>query len=188
MTSASGSLYPASEALANARRSSSEGGFAGSRRSTTFFTLGQLVEYFDLSRVSHNPAAFDREKLLWMNGHYIREAPDERLASLLLEALRGRGLDPDPETVRAAIPLVKERMHTINEGVDYLGFLFVQEVAPDEKAAKLLGPDQADLLREAASRLDAVEDWTHQEIERVLRGLQEERGLSARQAFQPAEA
>ncbi len=155
---------------------------------TTFFTLDELVEHFDLSRVSHNPAAFDREKLLWMNGHYIREAPDERLAWMLLEALRERGLDPDPETVGAAVPLVKERMHTINEGVDYLGFLFAQEVAPDEKAGKLLGPDQADLLRETASRLEAVEDWTHEEIEHVLRGLQEERGLSARQAFQPVRA
>jgi len=155
---------------------------------TTFFTREALIELFDLSRVSHNPAAFDREKLLWMNGHYLRESSDASLAELLRDGLRAEGIDADEAVVRAAVPVVKERMHTVKEGVAYLRFLFVDEVTPDEKAAKMLGPDQADLLREAASRLEAIEDWTHEEIERVLRALQEERGLSSRQAFQPVRA
>jgi glutamyl-tRNA synthetase len=155
---------------------------------TTFFTRDELIAHFDLSRVSHNAAAFDRDKLLWMNGHYLRESPDEGVAGLLLEGLREQGIAADAETVRAAVPLVKERMHTVKEGVNYLRFLFADEVTPDEKAAKLLGPDQADLLREAASRLEAVEEWTTEEIEGVLRGLQEARGLSARHAFQPIRA
>ena len=54
---------------------------------TTFFTMDDLVEKFDLSRVSHNPAAFDPDKLRWMNGHYVRESPDERVAELLVERL-----------------------------------------------------------------------------------------------------
>jgi glutamyl-tRNA synthetase len=155
---------------------------------TTFFTREELIGRFDLSRVSHNPAAFDRDKLLWMNGHYIREAPDERIAELLLERLVADGVEADPDVVAAAVPLVKERMHTIIEGVDYLRFLFVEEVELDAKAAKLLGPDQAELLREVASRLEAVGDWTTEEIERVLRALQQERELSPRHAFQPVRA
>jgi glutamyl-tRNA synthetase len=155
---------------------------------TTFFTRQEMAEKFDLGRVSHNPAFFDREKLRWMNGHYIRECPDERLTELLVEALARRGVDADDATVRASVPMIKERMHTIAEGVDYLRFLFVEEVVYDEKAAKLLTPDQAELLREAASRLEAVGDWAPQEIEVVLRGLQEERDLSSRHAFQPIRA
>lgn len=155
---------------------------------TTFFTPEELIERFDLRRVSHNPAAFDREKLLWMNGHYIREARDERLAGLLVEHLRAEGLDADPATVAAAVPLVKERMHTVAEGVAYLRFLFVDDVAPDEKAAKMIGPEHADLLREAASRLEAIEDWSHEEIERVLRLLQQDLQLSSKNAFQPIRA
>jgi len=155
---------------------------------TTFFTPEELIERFDLRRVSHNPAAFDREKLLWMNGHYIREARDERLAGLLVEHLRAEGLDADPATVAAAVPLVKERMHTVAEGVAYLRFLFVDDVAPDEKAAKMIGPEHAALLREAASRLEAIEDWSHEEIERVLRLLQQDLQLSSKNAFQPIRA
>jgi glutamyl-tRNA synthetase len=154
---------------------------------TTFFTLEELVEKFDLARVSRNPAAFDPEKLTWMNGHYLRAASEDRLVSLLLEALAWEGIEADPGTVRAALPLVRERMHTVREGVGYLRFLFV-EVEPDERARRLLGPDRAEYLREVARRLEAVEDWTAEEVERVLRALKDERGLSSRDAFQPVRA
>jgi glutamyl-tRNA synthetase len=156
--------------------------------STTFFSKEELVEKFDLSRVSHNPAAFDREKLLWLNGHYIRESPDERVAGLLEEAFAAEGMKPDPALVLRAVPLVKERMHTIREGVEYLRFLLEEEVEPDEKAAKYLGPDRADYLREVASRLEGLDEWTHAESERVLRSLQEEHELSSKQAFMPVRA
>jgi glutamyl-tRNA synthetase len=155
---------------------------------TTFFTMDELAEKFDLSRVSRNPAAFDPDKLRWMNGHYIREAPDERIAELLVEQLIEDGVPAEPAVVAQAVPLVKERMHTVREGADYLRFLFADLVDPDEKAAKLLGPDQAELLREVALRLEELEDWTTEEIERILRFLQEERGLSPRHAFQPIRA
>ena len=94
----------------------------------------------------------------------------------------------DPKVVATAIPLVKTRMHTIKEGVDYLRFLFVDEVEPDEKARKLLGPERAEYLREAAARLEAVEDWKADEIRSVLDGLKKERELSNNQAFQPIRA
>jgi glutamyl-tRNA synthetase len=155
---------------------------------TTFFTRDELIKHFDLSRVSHNAAAFDRDKLRWMNGHYIREANDDRLADLLTEALRREGLDPDPVTVRAVIPLIKERMHTIREGVEYVRFLFLDEVEPDAKAAKLLGPDRADYLKEVASRLEGLDEWRHEDIDRLLRAIQEEHELSSRQAFMPIRA
>jgi glutamyl-tRNA synthetase len=64
----------------------------------------------------------------------------------------------------------------------------VDEVVPDEKAQRMLGPDRAELLREAASRLEAIEEWRSEEIEQVLRALKDERGLSSNQAFQPIRA
>jgi glutamyl-tRNA synthetase len=156
--------------------------------STTLLDREQLVRRFDLTHVSRNPAAFDRDKLRWMNGHYIREASDARLAELLVEAMFAQGLDADLETVLAAVPLVKERMHTVIEGAGLIWFLFVDEVEPDEKALRMLGPDRAEFLAEATSRLDAIEEWKLVEIETVLRTLQEESGLSPKQAFQPIRA
>jgi glutamyl-tRNA synthetase len=155
---------------------------------TTFFDRKDLIEKFDLSRVSHNPAAFDADKLRWMNGHYMRETPEDRLTGLLVEALSEEGVSPDPETVAAAVPLVKTRMHTLKEGVELVRFLFADDVEPDEKARKMLGPERAEYLREVASRLEAVEDWRAEEIEGVLRALQAERELSSNHAFQPIRA
>ena len=154
---------------------------------TTFFSRQELIEHFDLDRVSHNPAAFDRQKLVWMNGHYLRELPLEKLAGHVGEWLRREGIPYDEPTLMAALPLIRERIKLLSEAPDMLRFLF-QDVEPDQKAAKLLGPDRSEYLREAASRLEAVEEWTAIEIRRVLETLKEERGLSSTQAFQPLRA
>jgi glutamyl-tRNA synthetase len=138
--------------------------------------------------VSHNPAAFDVDKLTWMNGHYLREADDTPLAELVQQELLREGIEANPELVDAAIPLIKTRMQTIPEGAALIRFLFVDEVVPNEDAVKMLGAERADYLREAASRLEAIEEWTHEEIDRVLRALKDERGLSSKQAFQPIRA
>lgn len=155
---------------------------------TTFFTLRELIERFELSRVSRNPATFDVEKLTWMNGHYIREVPDARLAELVGRELLHDGVDADASVVDAAVPLIKERMATIREGASLIRFLFVEPVQLDERARTMLGADRADLLREATSRLEAVEDWTHEEIHRVLEGLAADLGLSKKNAYQPIRA
>jgi len=155
---------------------------------TTFHTREQLIERFDLSRVSHNAAAFDRAKLEWMNGHYIREAADASLAGPVAGHLAAAGVDAAEEDVFAAIPLVKERIKLLSEAPALLRFLFVDDVEPDAKAARMLGPERAEFLREAALRLEAIEDWNPKEIEAVLRGLQEDRELPSTQAFQPIRA
>src|SRR5256886_2330559 len=137
---------------------------------TTILSREQLIEAFDLSRVSHNPAAFDAEKLRWLNGHYIRQAADSRLTELLAEELLHQGVEADLQTIARGVPLVKERMHTIVEGAQLLRFLF-EEVAPDEKAAKFLGPEEAEYLREVADRLEALPEWTRERIEEALRAI-----------------
>ena len=152
---------------------------------TTFLSLPELVERFDLSRVSRNPAAFDVEKLEWMNGHYIRESDDVRIGELVSAELLHDGVDADSTVVARAVPVIKERMKTVPEGAGQIRFLFQTAVDPDERARMWLGSERADLLREAASRLEAVEEWTHEEIERVIRQLQADLGLSSKNAFMP---
>jgi glutamyl/glutaminyl-tRNA synthetase len=153
---------------------------------TTFFTREELIEHFDLGRVSRNPAAFDREKLEWMNGHYLREMPRERFVELLTRTLADAGIEADPEIVAAAAPLIQERMKLLSEAPSLLRFLF-QEVQPDERARNLL-EGQEEYLGEVAKRLDALDEWTPEAIEATLRQLREERGLSSKKAFQPIRA
>jgi glutamyl-tRNA synthetase len=155
---------------------------------STFFSREELIEKFDLSRVSRNPAAFDEEKLRWMNGHYIREMEDARLTEMLVQVLFQEGLEGDLQTVASAVPLVKTRMHTLKEGASLIRFLFLDEVEPDEKARRMLGPERAEYLLDVGSRLESLETWSHEEIEKALRELRAERELSSNQAFQPVRA
>jgi glutamyl-tRNA synthetase len=154
---------------------------------TELFTRDQLVEYFDLARVARNPAVFDTEKLEWMNGHYVREAPDELLAKRIKEVLRTAGVDADLETVRRAVPLVKERMKVLSEAVGLLRFLF-EEAEPDEKARALIDKAGPKHFRLAADRLSGLSKWTAEEIHQALDGLAEELGLSRTKAWQPVRA
>jgi glutamyl-tRNA synthetase len=153
---------------------------------TEIFSKEDLAKHFDLSRVARNPAAFDREKLEWMNGHYLRELEPARFQELLRVTLAEAGLDASPEVVAEAAPLVQERMKLLSEGPDLLRFLF-EEVEPDERARKMMD-GQEGYLGEAAERLQKLEEWTTPAIEAEMRAIREERELSAKKAFQPVRA
>jgi len=155
---------------------------------TTFLSREELIRAFDLSRVSHNPAAFDIEKLRWMNGHYIQQMPPGELAGMLFELLSEAGLTPDMETLLEAVPLVNERMKLLTEGVEMLRFLFVEDVTPNERAEKLIEKAGADHLRAALEELRHADPWNAETITEALTRLQETLGLSRTKAWQPIRA
>ena len=155
---------------------------------TTLLSREALIAAFDLTRVSHNPAAFDVEKLRWMNGHYIQQAPPEDLAASLFGMLTAAGLSPDMETLLAAVPLVNERMKVLSEGVEMLRFLFVDDVVPNDRAEKLIAKAGARHLKAALEELRSVDPWTAEAISAALTGLQERLGLSRTKAWQPVRA
>ena len=68
---------------------------------TTFLSRDELIEAFDLSHVSHNPAAFDTQKLEWMNNHYIQSLDEDELAARCVPFLTSEGLSVDPTLLRA---------------------------------------------------------------------------------------
>src|SRR6266511_2827580 len=145
--------------------------------------LDELVARFDVTAVSHHPSIFDVEKLTWMNGVYIRQLPPEELAGRLEAFLAVE----DVETLRAAVPLIQERMSTLAEAAELLRFLF-EDVEPDEEAAKQIATVGPEYLREAASRLEAVEEWTVEEIKAVLDDLAASAGLNRTRGWQPIRA
>ena len=156
--------------------------------STTFLSRDELVAAFDLSRVSSNPAAFDTHKLEWMNNHYLQRLDDDELAARCMHFLTHAGLLPDPGELRAAMPLVRERMKTLTEAPDLLRFLFTDDVSPDEKAAALIEGAGPGYLKEAADALDTVERWTTEQIATKLDGLAAAAGLNRTKAWQPVRA
>ena len=154
---------------------------------TELFSLADLERLFSLERVSRNPAAFDDKKLDALNGHYLRQLAPADFAARAWPFVEAAAFPKaDPALLAEAAPLVQERVNHLTEVPGMVGFLFSDEVELDEAAAaKVLTDDGRALLAEAAARLDKLEPWTAAAVEATLRGLQEERGLKPKTAFQP---
>jgi len=145
---------------------------------TTIMSRDELVERFDLSRVSPSPAQFDYAKLDWMNGVYLRALPPEEFAHALVLWLGEQGYDWDAERVRKAAPLVQEKIARLGEFPGFAGFFF-QDVEPPS-----LDGDR-EVVAAARDALAELEPFTAESIETALRGVLERLGLKPRQGFQP---
>jgi glutamyl-tRNA synthetase len=152
----------------------------GYDESTTFMTTDELIERFDLSRVSRNPAVFDEQKLRWMNGRYLRELPPEDLRARL-EALSGREVPPE------AVAISQEKMQTLADFWPLAGFLVERPAGYDEKAwSKVMSDGAPERLRSARSALEAApEPFGTEQVEEALRGVVERLDLKPRDVFQP---
>ena len=148
----------------------------------------ELIRLFDLERVSSNPAAFDLEKLTWMNTHYVQQLDDDELAARTVRFLTQAGLGVDPATLRKAMPIVRERIHTLRDAVDLLTFLFSDDVTPNEKAANLIAKAPEGYLKEAADALDGLARWNAEQIAETLDALANQAGLNRTRGWQPVRA
>jgi glutamyl-tRNA synthetase len=155
---------------------------------TTFLSRDELIEAFEVERVSHNPAAFDTDKLEWMNGHYIKELAVPDLADRVTPFLEAAGVRVDRELLERAIPLINERMKHLTEAVEMLRFLFTDDIEPNEKARKLIDKAPPGYLVAAADSLDDVSDWTHDAIVAALDVSAESAGLNRTKGWQPVRA
>ncbi len=145
---------------------------------TTIMSQQELIERFSLERVGLSPATFDYAKLDWMNGVYLRDLAPNEYADTLLAYLREQGYDWDEDRIRAAAPLVQEKIARLGEFPGFAGFLF-HDVEPDPSQ---LDPD---ILQAAAAALEEVEQWTAEQLELALKQLCERLGVKPRQAFPP---
>ena len=135
----------------------------------------QAVEWFDIAHVGKSPSRFDLAKLLNVNGHYLREADDARLAALVAARMAG---PVDQALLAQAMPVLKVRAKDLNELAAGAAFLFAQRpLAIEDKAAALLTDEARSLLGQIHARLGAAADWTLEGLEASLKAMAEELGL-----------
>jgi glutamyl-tRNA synthetase len=146
--------------------------------STTFFSQEELVERFELERVSKNPAIFDEQKLRWMNGRYLRELPPAELAGRL-GALLGRELPP------AAVAISQEKIQTLTEFWPLAAFLVERRPFDPGAWEKVMGDGAPERLRVAREALAGAEPFDAESVEGTLRGVVERLGVKPKEVFQP---
>ena len=153
----------------------------------------QALEWFDVADVGRGAARFDFKKLENLNGHYIREADDARLAHLCqhrLETALGRALtEADMMLLATAMPVVKVRAKTMMDVAEGAQFLFeTRPISLDEKAASLLDNDALALLGKALEALKSQPVWDMTPLEEGVKAVAEEAGLGLGKIAQPLRA
>jgi glutamyl-tRNA synthetase len=146
---------------------------------TTIMSPDELVRRFTLERVGASPATLDYQKLDWLNGVYLRALDTDGYADALVAYLREQGYDWPEETIRAAAPLVQEKIERLGQFPEFAGFFFERRNGYDPAAL------DAAVLAAAEETLAGLEPFTAEAIEQALRDLAERIGQKPRQAFQP---
>lgn len=159
------------------------------------FSMAEMVEAFDIGRVSANPARFDLKKAEAINAEHLRALDTGDFVRRVLPYLSAAGVLPaEPTadqvaTVDAIAPLVRERLVVLSDAAGMVGFLFADDAGftPEaDAAAKNLGPDAEPVLTAGIAALDALSEWTTPAIEEALKtALIDGLGLKPRKAFAP---
>ncbi|MGJ0238202.1 glutamate--tRNA ligase [Novosphingobium fluoreni] len=145
----------------------------------------QAIAWFDMADVGKSPSRFDMAKLQNLNGHYLREADDARLAELVASRLKGA----DRALLTQAMPVLKVRAKDVNELAESAAFLFAQRpLELTEKAAALLTDEARDRLAAIHTRLSDEADWSAEPLEAAVKAMAEELGLGLGKLAQPLRA
>lgn len=146
----------------------------------------EAIELFDLAGVGKSPSRFDIKKLENLNGHYLREADDDRLAALVGQRIAAGA---DLALLEQAMPALKPRAKNLNELAESAAFLFAERpLAMTTKAATLLTDEARATLRAIYARLECQNDWTSDALEATTKALADELGLGLGKLAQPMRA
>ncbi|HEY4662536.1 MAG TPA: glutamate--tRNA ligase, partial [Candidatus Humimicrobiaceae bacterium] len=161
---------------------------------TTIFSIDEMIEKFELDSINKKPAKFDYEKLLWINGYYIRNMDDSVLEKLLetqlkkyLASRETGDLESSPENPEQKIaritPLIKERIKTLKESMDLIGPFFIKVVYSDQSKNyfKNKDIDALRILNTVYDILNSVDDrFSAKETEENLRLVSKDFDLNLR--------
>lgn len=145
------------------------------------FTVAELIEKFDLSRVHKSPARFDEQRLLWLNGQHIRRLAVDDLYHRVEHFWPDSAADADEATKKQILTLVQDRLKTLND-LPILTDYFFAEPAPHwamvDENKQLRKLDRSDIvsLLHAAKEAFTVCDFDAESIQAALNTLLETTG------------
>lgn len=151
------------------------------------FTMDELIEAFDFTRVSSSGGIFDRDKLNWVNAQHIKQKSDEELAALLQPYLKEAGRiddETDPAWLMLLAATFKDNLHTLQDIVEESAMVFADTVDTVEpEAEEYLQSEQAPVLAKAMHEaIGSVEDFA-EEAKTLMKRVQKETGIKGKPLF-----
>ena len=140
-------------------------------------SMQQLIEQFNLEKVSKSGARFDYEKGKWFNHKYLQMKSDEEVADLFQHILVEKGIIEDSQKVTRIVSLVKERANFITDLWEQSSFFFQAPAAYDEKTVqKRWKADSPAQMQELADVLAGIDDFSPEHTEEVVKAWIESKG------------
>ena len=152
-----------------------------------FFSIEEMVSLFDIADVNKSAAAFNFEKLAWLNQQHMMRAAPARVAPVLRWHLEREGVQVADEAKLELIVLsLRERAKTVREMAQSSVFFFRAPATYDEKAVrKHITADVPALLAEAAAALGALDNWNAAAIHELISGFAATKGIALGKLAQP---
>ncbi len=149
------------------------------------FSAQQMVAWFDGSHLSRSPAQWDPAKLDWVNGHYVKQIDEARLAALVVQQLQSKGIAAAVEQVQPKVGLFKDRCATTAALADWLAMYFLPVAPSPADLAAHVTEAVRPALAALQERLAAVTDWTQAAIQQALKETLSASGLKMPQLAVP---
>jgi len=150
------------------------------------FSLEELVEAFDLSRVSKSGAKFSPDKTKWFNQQYLQQKSNKVLTDLYLPILEEKGIKTDEAYAEKVVGLIKERATFVADFWELSNFFFENPSEYDEKAAKKQWkPETGALMQELIEVISKIEDFSIENAQTEIKGWITSKEIGFGKVMQP---
>lgn len=150
------------------------------------FSRDELIQYFDVHSLQRSPAAFNPEKLAWLNQHYLKTSDKSVTARALAHQLEKKGIDfRKGPALTDIISLFAERAKTLVEMADNCRYFFQRPEYDRKILEKHLTPEIMPVLSELRDRFQALSDWNAVAIHEIITAVAEKKSLALGKVAQP---
>lgn len=152
-----------------------------------FFERQELIEKFDLEHLGRSASMFDMDKLTALNAKHIQAKAPKEIGEHLLFHLKETGVDTENDDYLAeVITTLQPRSKTLKEMAEGAQFYFTDTIEYDEKAAKkFLKPEAADMLEMTLDLIEALDEFSHDQLETAFKTVMDKTGLGFGKIAQP---
>jgi len=150
------------------------------------FSREEMIKLFDTAHISKSPAAFNAEKLLWLNRHYIKTLDPQLITEQLLPHFQKLAIDVNKGPALTDIILAqRERAETLEEIAGKSRFFYADISVNDELKKKYFASDHREALSTLQHRLSVTNDWTKEGLHQLLKDVATEFNLKLGDLAQP---
>lgn len=158
-------------------------------------SMDEMIEKFSFDRVGKSGGIFDIDKLKWVNAHYIKQYPLEKIAELSKQSMIDSGLmtkeeiEGDWDRYKYMVETVLDSLDTVNEVPEKVGFLFGDlKIEEEDAIEQLKGENVEKLITSLEKELVQVEEVDEEFAKTVMKRVQKDTGIKGKNLYMPVRA